>query len=106
MRYLNRFYFYKNELHNLNEYKNESIKQYEIWLTYFNIKKIKEVLLLIEKNDKKKFKKLCYLIIFGGLIELISVTFLYQIIKIFSLGPKINEDKFTNIVSEFFDIIE
>jgi hypothetical protein len=39
MRYLNRFYFYKNELHNLNEYKNESIKQYERWLTYFNIKK-------------------------------------------------------------------
>jgi len=70
------------------------------------ISKIKEALLLIEKNDKKKFKKLCYLIIFGGLIELISVTFLYQIIKIFSLGPKINEDKFTNIVSEFFDIIE
>ena len=68
------------------------------------ISKIKEALLLIEKKDKKKFNKLCYLIIFGGLIELTSVTFLYQIIKIFSLGPKINDDKFTNILSKFFDI--
>lgn len=68
------------------------------------LNKVKESLNLIDIVDKKKFHILCFMILIGGLIELVSIASLYQIIKIFSLGTEIKEDPFINGVLKYFNI--
>ena len=66
----------------------------------------KKILFLFTKKEKTKYKLLLFLIIVGGILELLSISLAYQIIRIFSLGENIIQDKFTIIFMNYINIKE
>lgn len=49
MRYLDRFYFYEDELYNFTDSKDSSIKSYNRWLNYFNISRHNQLIKVINQ---------------------------------------------------------
>ena len=64
----------------------------------------KKIISLLTLKEKTLYKFLIILILIGGIIEILSLTLAYQIIRIFSLGNEFLQDSFTNIIKNFYEI--
>ena len=65
---------------------------------------IKKITSLFTKSEKKNYKYLIFLMVVGGVLELLSISFAYQIIRIFSLGENIFKDQFTLKFITYFNL--